>query len=267
MARTIMVTGATDGIGFETARVLLANGARVLVHGRTAAKAGAAVKRLAVAGGDPWPVSGDLSRMREVIGLAAQVREKTDTLDVLVNNAGVYTARRELTDDGFELTMAVNHFAHFLLTRLLEPALAATAGSRVVNVSSMTHQSGSLDPADLTFASAWSPYGAYSNSKLANLLFTRELARRVADSGRVTNALHPGVIGTKLLRAGFALGGAPVTEGAKTSVYLATSEAGGRANGKYFVDCRETPPARQARDDALAARLWAESERLLAPFL
>lgn len=261
----ILVTGATDGIGRETARQLLAQGHRVLVHGRSPAKAASAAAEL---GGEAVPVSGDLSRMREVVGLAEQVGAHAASLDVLIANAGVYEMKRQLTEDGFELTMAVNHFAHFLLVQRLRAALRASRASRVVVVASMVHQSGRLDLDDLTFEDGYGAYEAYGASKLANVLFTRALAARLADGSDATaNALHPGVIGTKLLCQGFGMGGAPVAQGAKTSVYLATSADVQGVTGKYFVDCREAKPSRLALDDRLAEELWQASERLLAAFL
>ena len=163
--------------------------------------------------------------------------------------------------------MAVNHFAPFLLTHRLLPALSSAPAGRIVNVSSMAHQSGRLDPKELTFARDYDGYAAYAASKLANILFTAELAKRLADTTVTANSLHPGVIGTKLLRAGFGMGGAPVEQGARTSVYLATSPEVADASGRYYVDCRPATPSRSARDEALAARLWQESERLLAAFL
>lgn len=261
----ILVTGATDGIGRETARQLLAQGHRVLVHGRSEAKAIHAAEQLQ---GDAVPVSGDLARMREVVDLSEQVKRLAPELDVLVANAGIYEMTRRLSEDGFELTMAVNHFAHFLLVHRLRGALQAATAARVVVVASMVHQSGRIDLDDLTFADGYDAYAAYGASKLANVLFTRALADRLtADSAVTANALHPGVIGTKLLRRGFGMGGAAVSQGAKTSVYLATSPEVRGVSGKYFVDCREARPSRLALDDRLAEDLWQTSARLLADFL
>jgi len=268
MAR-VLITGATDGIGLETARQLLHAGHDVLVHGRNEARAAEAciALRKHVPEGTPASVWGDLSSMRQVTALAAQVAAQAPQLDVLINNAGVYATTRTLTEDGFELTLAVNHFAHFLLTRLLIPLLDRAAQGRVVTVSSGTHHSGRLALEDLTGERGWTPYGAYSNSKLANLLFTRALAKRLARTRITANALHPGVVGTKLLRAGFGSGGAGVERGAQTSVFLASAREVEGLSGRYFVDCREAAPARHAQDERLAESLWAESERLLKAFL
>lgn len=266
--RGAVVTGATDGIGRETARQLLDLGWRVLIHGRSEAKAMRQAEELARAGrGQAEAVWGDLSSMQEVVALARQIRDKMPGLDVLINNAGVYLTRRRLTADGFEMTMAVNHFAPYLLTRLVGPALSAATNARIVTVSSIAHQSGKIDLSDLQFARRYDGYEAYAASKLANVLFTRSLAGKLSATGISANALHPGVIDTKLLHAGFDIKGAPVAQGARTSVYLATSEEVAGVSGKYFVDCRETAPSRPARDDRLAEALWTESERLLAQFL
>lgn len=267
--KTILVTGATDGIGRETARELLELGVHVLLHGRNERKAvdGAGEIGRVTRTGKVTPVWGDLSQMQQVAALAGQVVTLAPALDVLINNAGVYEKRRRLSVDGFEMTMAVNHFAPYLLTRLLGPALSAAPVGRIVTVSSMAHESGRLDIDDLALAQDWDSYDAYAASKLANVLFTRALATRLEGSTVSANALHPGVIDTKLLHAGFAIKGAPVKQGARTSVYLATSDQVAGISGKYFVDCRETTPSRAARDDKLGEALWNESERLLAGFL
>lgn len=263
-----LVTGATDGIGRETARQLLARGWTVLIHGRDEHKAARQVEDLThETNGKSFPVWGDLSRMQEVVDLADQVRSRAPALDALINNAGVYQTRRRLTEDGFETTMAVNYFAPYLLTRRVGPALSAAPAGRIVNVSSIAHQSGRIGVADLGFAHRYDGYEAYAASKLGNILFTRSLAARLRGSSVTVNALHPGVIDTKLLHAGFDMRGAPVQQGAHTSVYLAASGEVAGVSGKYFEDCREATPSRSARDDRLAEALWAESERLLAGFL
>lgn len=262
----ILVTGATDGIGRETARQLVAASVHVLVHGRNEARASAAAAALAGSRNDrATAVWADFSRMAEVVRLAAQVARLVPHLDALVNNAGVYQTSRQLTDDGFEMTMAVNHFAHYLLTRRLEPLLNAAPAGRVVTVSSMTHEGAAIDVADLDLARRWSPYEAYATSKLANVLFTRALAHRLR--GVTANALHPGVIGTKLLHAAGSMQGGTLADGARTSVYLATSPQAEGISGEYFVACKAQRPSRTARDAALAEALWQASEQRLAAHL
>ncbi len=287
--RTVLVTGSTDGIGFETARQLLATGMHVLVHGRSEAKATRQANALAsrVPGGKSTPVWGDLSRMREVVALAEQVRLVAPVLDVLINNAGIYAQRRAITEDGFELTMAVNHFAPYLLTRLVGPSVSKAPAGRIVTVSSMAHQSGDIDLDDLMFENGFDAYSAYATSKLANILFTRALATRLAGASSTrsslsgtsssgtssfgtdvtANCLHPGVIDTKLLHAGFSIKGSSVEKGARTSVFLATSDTVTGVSGKYFDNCRAVSPSRQARDDRLAEALWVVTEQLVADHL
>lgn len=263
--KTILITGATDGIGRETARQLLAQGHRVLLHGRTQARAQQTLATLNAATAEP--IWGDLAEMGQVLTLAEQVRRCTPVLDVLLHNAGVYEHQRHLTPDGFERTMAVNHFAPFLLTQVLLDLVKASPQGRIITVSSMAHQSGRLDLADLTFARHFDGYAAYAASKLANILFTQALARHLAGTAVTANSLHPGVIDTKLLRSGFSMGGAPVAEGARTSVYLATAAAVSTITGQYFVDAQPTTPSAAARDERLAEALWQASVAALQPFL
>lgn len=249
---TVLVTGSTDGIGKETARQLAAAGARVLLHGRSEERVAAALRDLPGAGG--WVC--DFSSLGEVRAGAARLPQG---LDVLVNNAGLYTRTRQLSQDGYELTFQVNHLAPFLLTNLLLPSM--NDGARIVNVSSALHASGALDFDDLMLERRYSGAAAYAQSKLANVLFTRELARRQRKA--TANALHPGVVATRLLREGFGgFGGVSPGEGAKTPVYLSLSPLVAGVSGKYFVDAREATPSARALDDELARRLWEASARL-----
>ncbi|MGE5757411.1 MAG: SDR family NAD(P)-dependent oxidoreductase, partial [Sideroxydans sp.] len=183
----------------------------------------------------------------------------------LINNAGVYLSERETSRDGFEMTLAVNHLAHFLLTNLLLPLLKKSAAPRVVTVSSIAHTSGRIDFDDMNSERGYNGYHAYANSKLANALFAYELARR--EPWLTSNSLHPGLIGTKLLHAGFSMPGASVESGARTPVYLATSAEVAKVSGKYFVDCSMAAPSPQAHDAQLAQRLWAWSEQAVGGFL
>jgi NAD(P)-dependent dehydrogenase (short-subunit alcohol dehydrogenase family) len=265
MQKTVLVTGATDGIGKETARVFLERGFRVFVHGRSMEKA----QRTCDALGGGEAVAGDLSRMAEVRALAEAVGAKTSKLDALVNNAGVFVHERSITDDGFELTMAVNHFAPFVLTHrllpLLEAASTASAPARAVHVSSVAHQRASLDPTDLEWPNGFQGYAAYARSKLANVLLSSALSRR---SRTTHNALHPGVIGTKLLKGGFGMDGASLADGAKTTVKVATADELSTVTGKYFSDEREVAPSKLARDLELSEKLYAvSSERTGEPAL
>ena len=255
--KTILVTGSTDGIGREAARQLGERGHRVLVHGRTRDKAERAAAALRdEVGRDVFEaVAGDFARLDEVRALAADVAARG--LDVLVNNAGLYARERSLSADGVELTLAVNHFAPFALTHLLLPAMAK--GARVVFVSSNVHRSvAALDLDDLARTQGWSGYDAYADSKLMNVLTAFELARRLEPRGITVNAMHPGVIGTKLLRDGFGMrgGGADVDRGAAGEIKLATDPALDGVTGRYFDQTTEAHASAVAGDRALQQRLY-----------
>ena len=282
-APVALVTGGTDGIGRATAAELARRGFAVLVHGRDAARAGAVADAIRADGGVARPVVADLARLADVARLAAEVRDGAQDaaprLDVLVNNAGVaFRGARHLTTDGFELTFGVNHLAHFLLTLELLPLLEATgraraaagldpAPARVATVASELHARGRIDVDDLQGERRYTGSGAYAQSKLANVLFARALARRADPRVLVSHALHPGVVKTKLLRDGFGSnGGMSVERGAATSVAVAAGEEAGCTTGGYWSNARPTPPAPQALDDAAGERLWAAGEALVAPW-
>jgi NAD(P)-dependent dehydrogenase (short-subunit alcohol dehydrogenase family) len=273
--KVCLVTGATSGIGRETAAGLAARGATVIVHGRDAARAREAVADIARRSGrgDVGLLVADLSSQAEVRRLAAELRAKHGRLHVLVNNAAVITPKRTTTVDGLETQLAVNHLAPFLLTHLLLDVLKESGGGRVVNVSSQVERLGVIDFDDL--GRARRPYerlDAYNQSKLANILFTTELARRLAGTGVTANCLHPGVIGTNLLAAYegrpsllkfMTTRGRPTPrEGAVTSLFVATSPMLDGVTGKYFRESAESRPSPAALDQALAKRLWDVSERL-----
>jgi retinol dehydrogenase 14 len=260
-----MVTGATDGIGKETARELAGRGARLLLHGRDAGRAAAARRDICATTGndDVQVVLADFTSLAQVRALAAQVRTLTGKLHVLVDNAGVYQERRHLTEDGLETTFQVNYLAPFLLTNLLLEPLLAAAPSRVVVVSSAVHQRAPIDLNDLQGARRYDGYSAYGLSKLGDLLFTYELAERLSGTGVIVNALHPGAVSTKLLHAGFrASGGATPAEGARTAVYLAASPDVEGVTGGYFVDERRTTSSPASYNRELRAAFWKLSERL-----
>jgi NAD(P)-dependent dehydrogenase (short-subunit alcohol dehydrogenase family) len=263
-ASVVLVTGATDGIGRETALELARRGARVVAHGRDAKKLAAVHASLrGLAADTPDTVRADFASLDEVRSMAGALAARREPLTVLLNNAGVYTRKPARSKDGFELTFAVNHLAHFLLTHLV---LENDAGSleRIVNVSSGVHASGEIDLADPDGSKAGKTgYEAYAHSKLANVLFSVELARRLAPRRIDVNALHPGVVSTNLLRAGFGGGGPDsLEEGAATSVLLALAPEVRGVTGKYFARCRETRSASLAGDADLARRFYEVSCRL-----
>jgi NAD(P)-dependent dehydrogenase (short-subunit alcohol dehydrogenase family) len=239
-------------------------GARVLVHGRDPVRARAAVEaiRQAARAEAVEPVVADFSSLHQVRQLAAEVRSRYDRLDVLVHNAGIYLRSRRLTHDGLETTFTVNHLAPFLLTHLLLAWLTRAAPARVVVVSSTTHRGARLDFENLQGEKQYDGYGAYARSKLANVLFAFELAERVRGLGLTANCLHPGVVNTKLLRAGWGSGGVDLEAGAATSVYLASAPEVEGVTGRYFVNRREAEPSPLAHDRGLRHRLWEVSARL-----
>jgi len=280
IGKICLVTGATSGIGLETAVGLAERGATVIVHGRDPERGHEAVAEVMhrARRGDVGLLVADLSSQAEVRRLAKDVRAEYGRLDVLVNNAGVITPKRRKTVDGLETQLAVNHLAPFLLTNLLLDVLKASGRARVVNVSSQVERLGVVDFDDLGREKR--PYDrldAYNQSKLANILFTTELARRLAGTGVTANCLHPGVIGTKLLVAFegrpsllrfMTTRGRPTPkEGAATSLFVATSPALEGVTGRYFRESAESRPSPRALDEVTARRLWEVSERLtgLAP--
>ncbi|MGE5680191.1 MAG: SDR family oxidoreductase [Bacillota bacterium] len=262
--KTILITGATDGIGKQTALELAGKGAEVLIHGRSPEKAQkAAIEIIDKTGNDKVKVYvADFSSLEDVRRMSEEIRRDHNYLDVLINNAGVYSNKRIITDDGFELTFQVNYLSHFLLTNLILDILKKSAPSRIINVSSVTHQSADFDIDNLQGEVNYSGYNAYSISKLCNLLFTFELAERLRNTGVTVNALHPGVIGTKLLFAGFSTAGADVKEGAETPVFLAAAKEVEDKTGKYFVRKRETRASSIAYNEKERKDLWDLSCRL-----
>ena len=260
--KTVLITGSTDGIGRQTALELARKGATVWVHGKDPDRCRSALEEVRRQAGNTGHRSfvADLAELAQVRQLTGEVLDAGGRLDVLILNAGVFRHRRELTPDGIETTLAVNHLAHFALTLGLIERLLHSAPSRVVVVSSMV-QADTIDFDDLQGEKNYSGFGAYARSKLCNVLFTRALAERLEGTKVAANCLHPGVINTKLLRASWS-GGAPAAEGAKTPVYLATSPEIADVSGKYFVDRRAASPSPVSDDREIRERLWRISEKL-----
>ncbi len=278
--KTVVVTGGNSGIGFETAAALGAMGARVLITARNAGRGEAAVKHLTQLAGSAGSVElvvFDLADLSSVRQGAQEIMERCPKLDVLVNNAGLILTERTETVDGYEATFAINHLGPFLLTNLLMDRLIGSAPARVVNVASTAHNQArkGMPFGDLQSTKKYAPMRVYGESKLANILFTLELARRLEGKGVTANSLHPGTVRTGygadgdtkgLLAIGIKIGG-PLflspAKGARTSVYLASSPEVAAVSGKYFAKCKEKTPKRQAQDAAAAQQLWAVSEQLV----
>jgi retinol dehydrogenase 12 len=264
-----LVTGATSGIGFAAAAELASRGAFVVLGCRDAERGrqSEAEIRERVPGAHLDTLLIEQSSLESVRSAAETFKKRHDRLHVLINNAGVWTRRRELSKDGFELTFAVNHLSHFLLTRLLLDVLKASTPSRIVNVSSGLHHGGRMEWDDLQLERSFGPQKAYARSKLANVLFTRELAKRLPASV-TANSVHPGVISTGLMRSlpwpvrlmAKAIFASPET-GAAPLVRLATDADVEGLTGRYFDKLKEKRASDEALDDAAAVRLWELSSR------
>lgn len=263
----ILVTGATDGIGLETALELARLGHEVVLHGRNQEKAERARDFILRAAPDAvlHTAHADLADLSAVALMAQDLSKRLPRLDVLINNAGVYMPVRRTSQAGFEMTLAINYIAPFLLTLSLLPLLKKSPDPRVITVSSIAHMSGHIDFGNLNSERHFDAYDAYANSKLADALFAGELAQR--EPWLSSNSLHPGVIDTKLLHAGFDAAGDDVTVGARTPVYLATAPAVKGVSGKYFDRCTPVPPSSQATDRKLAEALWQWTENAIRPYL
>jgi NAD(P)-dependent dehydrogenase (short-subunit alcohol dehydrogenase family) len=269
MTRTVLVTGSTDGIGRQTARQLAAGGLRVIVHGRSKAKVDAALDALRadLPGADLEGVSFDIGSIAGVRRGVEQLDKVAPELHVLVNNAGIFATERVVNEDGIEMTFAVNYLGAFALTERLAPRLVASAAggppSRVIDVSSVAHTRGRIHLDDLQLARSWTGYAAYAQSKLALVMHALSLAERHDAKQLVAYSLHPGVVGTKLLRQGFGpIQGTSVETGARTSIRLASAEAVDEPSGSYFSDGTLAQPAPSARDATLRAALWEASLKL-----
>ena len=277
--KTVIITGGNSGVGKATATALAAAGAHAVITARSEPRGVAALADIRRASGSDRVdlVVFDLADLASVRRGAAEILQRFEAIDVLINNAGLVLTERTETNDGFEATFATNHLGPFLLTQLLTERLVASAPARVVNVSSTAHQGArsGLDFDDLQSRDSYRSMQVYGRSKLANILFTNELARRLSDRGVTANSLHPGVVATGFARDGDTKGvmafGIKLIkpfvltpeEGARTSVYLASAPEVAGVTGQYFVRCRPKPPSRSARDAAAAVLLWSISEELV----
>jgi NAD(P)-dependent dehydrogenase (short-subunit alcohol dehydrogenase family) len=266
--KIVMVTGATDGIGKESARALAGKGATVIVVSRNPQKCDATVAEIKDQTGNAnvEAMPADLSWQHDVRELSSRFLDRYPRLDVLLNNAGAIFASRQLSKDGIEMTWALNHLNYFLLTHLLLDALKAAPAARVVNVSSGAHHMGRINFDDLEGEKRYSGWTAYGNSKLANVMFTYELARRLDGTRVTTNVLHPGSVGTSFGRNNGGVWNAALkligrfnlspADGAKTSIYLASSPDVGGVTGNYFDNCKAVSSSNASYDAAVQKRLW-----------
>lgn len=277
--RVCLITGASGGIGKETAVALAKLGATVVMVSRDSERGEAALSEVRQRSGgrdNVQLVLADLASLQAVRSLASEYRQRHQRLHVLVNNAGALNSQLSLTKDGFEMTFGVNHLAHFLLTNLLLDLLKTSAPSRIVNVSSSAHTRGTIDFDGLHGERKYSGIAAYGQSKLANVLFTYELARRLDGAGVTANSLHPGVVRTGFGHNNSGIWGALFSvfhtvarpflltpeQGAQTSIYLASSPDVEGVTGKYFAKSKQTQSSDLSHDTELAQRLWQVSEEL-----
>lgn len=273
--KVALVTGATNGIGKVAATVLASQGAEVVIVGRDPAKTAATVAELQQKSGNPKvsALLGDLSLVSEVRRVAREFKAAHGKLHVLLNNAGALFHDRQVTSEGFERTFALNHLAYFVLTTELLDLLKASAPARIVSVASEAHRVAPIDFSDLQHERGYVRFKVYGRSKQANILFTRELARRLEGTGVTANCLHPGVVATNFGNGeGFMASLIKLAQpfmitpekGADTAVWLCTSPEAEGVTGKYFAKRREKKPAAIAQDDAAAKRLWEETEQMVA---
>jgi NAD(P)-dependent dehydrogenase (short-subunit alcohol dehydrogenase family) len=272
--KVVVITGATSGIGEVAAQRLAGMGARIVLVARDKARGAAALTRLR-SGGTSASHSihyGDLSRIAEMKRLAQEIAAAEPRIDVLINNAGAMFSSRQTTDDNLERTFAVNHMAYFVLTQGLRERLLASSPARIVDTASDAHKGRVLNFEDLQSTKGYSAVSVYGRSKLCNILFTRELARRWGGTGVTANCLHPGFVATRFGDGSGGLLSRAVRlakifaispeKGAETIVYLASSPDVAGVSGEYFYKCRPAMPTAEARDDTAAARLWMESAKL-----
>jgi NAD(P)-dependent dehydrogenase (short-subunit alcohol dehydrogenase family) len=273
--KVCLITGATSGIGRATALALAAQGAELVLVCRDRRKGEAVCNEIRGAGGrDPALLLADLAVQAEVYRVGREFLATQRPLHVLINNAGVVNLQRTLTVDGIEATFAVNHLAYFLLTTLLLDRMRESAPARIISVSSDAHSFGRLDFDDLNNERRYRAMRVYGQTKLANILFTTELARRLEGSGVTANCLHPGAVATGLGKNNGAWARGLIAllrpffrtpdDGAATSIYLATSPSIGGLSGRYFANCAEKRPSRAAQDGEVARRLWDMSEQMTA---
>ena len=272
--KLVIVTGANSGIGYETTRALAKQGAFILMVCRNEEKAKEARKEIIDETGNTGLdiVLCDFSIQADIHKAAKEINSQYEKIDVLINNHGFLASEKEETVDGLEMTFAVNHIGYFLFTKLLLEKIKAADSGRIVSVASEAHRAGTYDPENIQLRDGFSPWKAYGNSKLYNILFTKELANRLTDTNVTANCLHPGVVASNFAQSGswimktlFTIGKlffVSPKKGAETSIYLATSPEVENTNGAYFRNKKVATPSATARDPEAAKELWNISEKL-----
>ncbi len=267
--KTILITGATDGIGKQTAIELAKLGGKIIIHGRNEERCKSVVAEIVdkTRNSNIDYLSADFASLSQVKEMANSINSKYERLDVLINNAGVYENEKLFTLDRYEMTFGVNYLAHFLLTILLLDLLKTSNPSRIINVSSIAHANCDFDLKNLNSDKHFDSYNAYAISKAANILFTYSLAESLKGTNVTVNSLHPGVITTKLLEKGFSMQGASLEEGTSTSVYLASSMEVDEVTGKYFINSEEISSTPFTYDMKLQENFWNISLKMIERFL
>ncbi|HLW52765.1 MAG TPA: SDR family oxidoreductase [Candidatus Angelobacter sp.] len=272
--KVVVITGATSGIGRVAAEKLVALGARLVLVARDKGRGEETLSRLRELGpGATHSIHyADLSRLAEMRRVASEIAAVEPRIDVLINNAGALFASRHVTEDGLELTFALNHMAYYVLTEGLRDRLQASAPAHIINTASDAHKGKRLDFDDLQSAKDYRGFRVYGQTKLCNILYTRELARRLAGTGVTANSLHPGFVATRfgdesggMLSLGVRLAkylAISPEKGAETIVYLASAPEVANVTGKYFYKCREATPTKEAQDDDATKKLWSATVKL-----
>ena len=272
--KVVVLTGGTSGIGQVAAEAIAGMGARLILVARDRARGEAALQRLRTQspGTAHAAFYADLSRLAQMKQVAGEIAAAEPRIDVLINNAGALFTPRQVTEDGLELTFATNHVSYFVLTHFLRERLIAAAPARVINTASDAHRNARIDFDDLQSEKGYRGFSVYSRSKLANILFSRELARRLEGTGVTANSLHPGFVATRFGDNNGGLSASVIgflkkfaitpEKGAETIIYLATSDEPASITGQYFYKCRVATPSTRAQEDEAARRLWEETARL-----
>jgi NAD(P)-dependent dehydrogenase (short-subunit alcohol dehydrogenase family) len=272
--KVIVITGATSGIGEIAAQNLAGMGARIVMIARNPQRAETSLARLRLIapGVDHRAHLADLSKLADMRRVAAEIASAEPKIDVLINNAGAMFTRRQVSVDGFEMTFATNHLSYFVLTHGLLKSLQKAGRARIINTASEAHRGAQIDFDDLQFSKGYRGFMAYRRSKLCNILFTKELARRLEITGVTVNSLHPGFVATRFADANHGLVAylfrfaklfaISPEKGAETIVFLATSNHVANMNGLYFRKCRPATPSAEAQSLEAARRLWIETEKL-----